>query len=394
MTRVDRLTMTTALLLIAVTFTAASAEMRQVNSRFYQITTDVELSLARDIGRHMDIVYTEYMRRFAAFRPKHPGKHPLYVFTKQADYQAMLAGAGIDGTGSGGMFFVSGRRSGLATYLEDQTLGRMFQTLRHEGFHQFAHSRIGHNLPPWANEGIAEYFGEAIVTGRKLDTGRVAPQRLQRVVEHVKADQHMPFDQLLPMSHDQWNMRVQFGQSSIQYDQSWSIVHFLVQGDRRYRAAFNNYLQMVARGLSSDQAMQQAFGTENYDNFEQAWRQYILELKPDPVLTAAHRLEFIAAGLKLMHQRGRPVDSLDQLHQSLARVNFRITQQLSPGLMIEISARDPENFTAPGDATIELTAPESSDTPHGAIVKGLDLPVKLTWRRDAGDSLNSFIEYP
>ena len=47
-----------------------------------------------------------------------------------------------------------------------------WHTVQHEGFHQFAHAVIGGDIPTWLNEGLAEYFGEALFTG-----GRVRPRR-------------------------------------------------------------------------------------------------------------------------------------------------------------------------------------------------------------------------
>lgn len=380
-------------LVLAAAPAAPGQEMRRFNSRHYRITTDADPALASEIADHMDLVYAEYMRRFAAFRPRNVRQHPLYVFTRRADYIALLSEHGINPEGTGGMFFISASGSGLATYLEAQSLGRMFHTLRHEGFHQFADQRIGRRLPPWANEGIAEYFGEAVVVGNHLDTGRVSPEKLRPVVQHIRADEHLPFEQLLEMTQDQWNTRVNTGQASIQYDQSWSIVNFLVQGDPRYRAAFNRYLRNIARGDRPRTAMSKAFGTEDYRNFENAWRKYMLDLDPDPSRTAAYRLEFIAAGLKLLNEHGRPVQTIDQLRNTLAAVDFSVTQEISPGRTIRISARNADNFQPPtpkkGDesATLKLTAPASPDLPPGAVVEGLELTVRLRWRRDAAGAL-------
>lgn len=380
-------------LLLALAAGAWAQDMRRINSRYYRIATDVDEQLAGEIAEHMDLVYGEYERRFAAFRPRNAQQHPLYVFTRRADYLAMLARNGIDGEGTGGMFFISPSGSGLATFLEDQSLDRMFHTLRHEGFHQFADQRIGRMLPPWANEGIAEYFGEAVVVGKRLDTGRVSPEKLRPVVQHIKANEHLPFKELLEMSHEQWITRVSDGTASIQYDQAWSVVNFLVQGDRRYRAAFNSYLQNISRGEAPRAAMTKAFHTDNYQNFEAAWRRYMLDLEPDPTRSAAYRLEFIAAGLKLLTEHGFKVQSIDQLHQILAASDFSVTQEISPGQTIRLSARDAENFQAPQPkaagktATLALTQPAAADLPPGAIVEGLDLTIRLHWRRDASGAL-------
>ncbi|QNN22303.1 DUF1570 domain-containing protein [Planctomycetales bacterium ZRK34] len=387
------------MLSLVMTAPAPAQNMRQFNSRYYRIATDVDKQLADEIAAHMDLVYGEYVRRFAAFRSRNARQHPLYVFTRQEDYLAMLAQHEINGEGTGGMFFISRSGSGLATFLEGQSLDRMFHTLRHEGFHQFADQRIGRRLPTWANEGIAEYFGEAVVVGKRLDTGRVSPQKLRPVVQFIEAGHALPFELLMEMSNQEWIERVNTGTASIQYDQAWSVVNFLVQGDRRYRAAFNQYLQNIARGDAPHTAMSKAFHTNNYDNFEAAWRKYMLELEPDPSRSAGYRLEFLAAGLRLMAQHGRSAHSIEELRKILAGVNFTVTQEISHGQTITISAQDSENFEAPQPkaadktATIKLTDPEAADLPPGIVVEGLELTVRLVWRRDSNGILISRVVY-
>ena len=45
---------------------------------------------------------------------------------------------------------------------------------------KFAHATIGHKLPPWLDEGLAEYFGEAIFTGDGYVDGAIPPWRAKR----------------------------------------------------------------------------------------------------------------------------------------------------------------------------------------------------------------------
>ena len=52
---------------------------------------------------------------------------------------------------------------------------RTWHTVQHEGFHQFAHVVIRGDLPIWVNEGLAEYFGEAVFTGDGFVSGVIPP---------------------------------------------------------------------------------------------------------------------------------------------------------------------------------------------------------------------------
>jgi hypothetical protein len=256
---------------------ASAGDMLNFKSRHYDISTDLDRDLAKQVADHMDLVFAEYTRRFSQFRPRAAARNPLVVFRTQADYLQFLAKQGIDGTGSGGMFFVQAGGSALVTFLEGQSLDRMFHTLRHEGFHQFAFARIGPDLPVWANEGLAEYFAETVVLKRGLSAGQVPANRLAVMKAAIEAGQHIPLATLLTMSDETWGQQVREGAGSLQYDQSWSVVHFLVHGDKKYQRAFEAYLKLIAAGTDPAEAARRIFGAST-DAFEQAWKSYLTEL--------------------------------------------------------------------------------------------------------------------
>ena len=43
--------------------------MREFNSRFYRIHTDLEPGLAQDLARRLDVMHEEYARRLMRFEP-------------------------------------------------------------------------------------------------------------------------------------------------------------------------------------------------------------------------------------------------------------------------------------------------------------------------------------
>jgi hypothetical protein len=370
--------------LVAMSLEASGGEQLKFRSRYYQITTDLEKDLARRVAEHMDLVYEAYSDRFRTFPTKNPGGHPLFVFAAQGDYLGFLEKHGINGTGSGGMFFVNPTGSALATYLQGQDVERMMYTLRHEGFHQFAYNRIG-ELPVWVNEGLAEYFAGSIVVGKKLVPGQVRLDRLRSLRAAVEEERHVPFRDLLAMTSDRWATRVRGGEGAMQYAQSWSIVHFLAQGGPKYKQAFEQYLHLVARGTGSDQAFGRAFGLGSYEVFERKWKQYLTDLEPGPEATAAHRLEFLGRGIAWLREQGQTVDSFEQLKGELQRREFYVSDGMGDASSIQMKATDAENFEPPPAAkkdqevSIELLPSKDEKLPPGLLVKGLKLPVRLVW---------------
>jgi len=377
-----------ALFLLCAAGVASAGEMRTVRSRAYQIHTDIDRDLAVEVGRHMDAVSMEYSRRFAGFRARGAVNNPLYVFASKDDYVRFLGKHGIDGTGSGGMFFVRSSGSGLCTFVEGQSLDSMFNTLRHEGFHQFAFYRIGGELPTWVDEGLAEYFGESIMVRNRLRAGQVPPTKLRSVVAAIEAGRHIPFERLLNMDGQTWSQNVQSGDATLQYDQSWAIVHFLVNGEPKLRRAFEGYLKLVAEGRGARQAFAMAFGNHNYAPFEKAWIAYMKTLEPNPLMTAQHRLEFLAMGMQSLRSDGVNVESVGQLKTELQSIGYSTFQSAGHGAVIRMFASDNALFEPPaGDNPKRRTKIEMFPAKDGlmpeVLITGLKSPVRLTWMKGA-----------
>src|SRR5438094_803355 len=78
-----------AVVLILSCAAAARGEpsMRRYETAHYNIHTDVDDALARDLCRRMDTMYEEYAKRLVEFSPPSGGpKFEVYIFAKRDDY--------------------------------------------------------------------------------------------------------------------------------------------------------------------------------------------------------------------------------------------------------------------------------------------------------------------
>lgn len=377
-------------------------QLQRFRSRHYDVVTNVQAKRAREIARHMDQVYREYMNRIgrAGFRRRIKARMTLFLLETQTDYVRMLAAHGINGAGSGGMFFARGDDAALATFVDRRDPRQMLATLQHEGFHQFAYMMIG-DLPIWVNEGLAEYFGDAALIDGKLELGQIGSDRVRLLKKGLdKPGVLQPFDKLLNMSHAEWRARLQGDpMARLLYDQSWSIVHFLVHGDDgRYRQRFMGYLRLIHRGVDSDAAFKKAFGTQDYQAFEERWRAHVEAMNPDPFAVAATRLRVLAEGLARLASIGRSPTSLDQLRRELRRIRFKATVG-SHGSERTYTADDEELFQpppgpGPGVATeLTLQADQADGLPPTIVVTGLSRPVRITWSKDDDGDLSYEVGY-
>ena len=382
---------------------AAAADMTEFRSRRYDVVTDLPAEQARQIAMHMDKVFDEYVRRLAraGFRAKSTDRMNLYLFDSAETYQSQLATKGINATGSGGMFFVRSGESGLATFVGGRPYNDMIATLQHEGFHQFAYLRIGSNLPIWANEGLAEYFGDALLVRGRFVMGQVDARRLATVRKSIEDETSYGFGELLNMSSQQWlaNVNSRDKRAHLMYDQSWAIVHFLVHGQReRFQPAFMAYLQQIHKGKTSEQAFETAFGSTNYEPFEKAWLKYMEELDADPLTVAHQRVTFLASGLRRLDGDGVKVDSLEQLKEQLQRIDYWYSVS-THGYQRRMEARDDELFTAPTPTrpgrkvTLTVMPDPDSKLPPDVVVRGLQAEVRTEWKRDDDGQLTFEIVY-
>lgn len=246
------------------------------------------------------------------------------------------------------MFFVSAQGSGLAFWTEGLPRRRVHHVIQHEGFHQFAYSRFGEDLPIWVNEGLAEFFGQAVLFDDTLILGQTTPMVLDSVRNAVEADEHIPFRHLLSLTHAQWHDAMGTTRAGLQYNQSWSMVHFLVYADgMKYQAPLEDYLKRLNAGIPPARAFRDVFG-DDIDAFEKKWKAYAIAAKPSAFVTAIERIEFLAEGAKDLASRGTVPVSLAAMKTQLREIDF--THVINRhGAPVTLTADDDTNFIIPMD---------------------------------------------
>jgi hypothetical protein len=243
-------------------------QMQRYETKYYILVTDVPRDQAREAAARMNKMAEEYHNRTRDFSGTIRTKFPFFLYRHREDY---LAAGGMEGTG--------GEFNGHALYAVagEKFDDRTWHVVQHEGFHQFAAAMIGGDLPVWVNEGIAEYFGEAIFTGDGFISGVMPGWRTNRVRDEMQHNQFIPVKEMLDLSHEEWNARME----EINYDQAWSMVQFLAHGENgKYQKAFAAYMVDLAHGKSGDAAWNDSFGAG--PGFEQKWRDYWLKLPDEP----------------------------------------------------------------------------------------------------------------
>lgn len=279
-TGVLHLVMASTLFLIATTTSGAgrivtpdidNPNLKRYESKYYVIHTDLAGDDVRETILRMTKMAEEYYERTRDFSGVINTRLPFLMFSSKKDY---YAAGGMPG--SAGVFM--GDR--LMAIAGNDVGGQTWHIVQHEGFHQFAHAVIRGDLPVWANEGLAEYFGEGVFTGDGFVTGVIPSGRLARIKKIMKAPNgFMPINEMLTLSHHEWNGKL----TITNYDQAWTMVHFLAHAeDGKYQKAFTGFMRDIGRNTPYPKAWQTNFGDPA--GFEQRWRDYWLNLPDRPTM--------------------------------------------------------------------------------------------------------------
>ncbi|MGE0478947.1 MAG: DUF1570 domain-containing protein [Phycisphaerae bacterium] len=262
-----------ALALFVVALAAATAlgqaGLRRYETRYYDLYTDLDRDTMREAAMRITTMAEEYYRRTRGFAGEVGEKLPFYLFRDVDDYMSNGGPMGTIGVFNGRrLMAIAGPIAG------DQT----WHTVQHEGFHQFVHAVIGGDIPIWANEGLAEYFGEGEWSGDGFYSGLVPPKRLKRLRERLARDEMKSLKEMMLLPHAVWNAEI----SGANYDQAWSMVHFLAHAeDGKYAKPFHAFLRQVSHGAKWDAAWSRNFGRD-VTAFESRWRDWWKGLPDDP----------------------------------------------------------------------------------------------------------------
>lgn len=256
-------------MLLMATSAVHAQRLTQYQTQYYTIHTDLPEEKVREARVRMTRMAGEYIERTRGFSGVINGRMPFYLYGSEEAYRA---GGGAPGSAG---FYNQRELVALA-----QDMGpRMWHTVQHEGFHQFAHQVIRGRLPMWLDEGLADYFGEAVFTGDGFVSGVVPQWRLKRIRETFAANRFRKLSEMMEITRDDWNSEL----AIVNYDQAWSMVHFLAHGEEgKYQRALGGFIGQLGDNRPWEQAWRSSFG--EIHGFEQRWKEYWITLPDNPTL--------------------------------------------------------------------------------------------------------------
>ena len=234
-------------------------------SRHYIVRSDLSRELCLEAAQELDGAHRMFEMRLGRLESRPDERLPVYIFSGQGTY--LLYSRDLTGA-------LPVHTAGMYSPMLQQLLiwnlpqrAEMLRTVRHEGFHQFLHRRVG-AAPTWLQEGLAEYFSYS-----RLERGRWAhgdPVQVHLDVLRKRGFEWTPLAELLRLEPEAF-----YDEAGRHYAESWHWVHFLensgVQNGRRLRAL----VDALAAGASTEAALEAVFPARELPELERARREHL-----------------------------------------------------------------------------------------------------------------------
>jgi tetratricopeptide (TPR) repeat protein len=129
----------------------------------------------------------------------------------------------------------------------------------HTLYHEYTHvllSQIPVALPPWLDEGLAEFYGNSIIEEKVVQLGRLD----EADVQLLRESRLLPLQTLFGVTHSSpyYNEN---NKVSIFYAESWALVHMLMtEGLNQNRKPLSEYLNNLVLKMDPQAAAVRAFG--------------------------------------------------------------------------------------------------------------------------------------
>jgi tetratricopeptide (TPR) repeat protein len=169
-------------------------------------------------------------------------------------------------------FFQSGEDQNYIVLSTEGETRQTYTTIFHEYVHLLVNNSFGRSrVPPWFNEGIAEYYEQfAIEEDQKVELGNLNNNHLYT----LQRSKLIPFETFFNI--DYYGLHSQGGHgANIFYAQSWAFMHYLIHGNKGSRRGLVNvFLTALLNGKKPQEAFESTFKTD-FVTMERELKNYV-----------------------------------------------------------------------------------------------------------------------
>ena len=229
---------------------AGNASWVQVRSPNFTVYTDAGEKRGRDVALHFEQMRAVFGALFE--KAKVSTSQPMYIlaFRNNKEFRSVCPiwkGKAEDLAG----FFQQG--DGVIYIALDLSTEETWQVV----FHEYGHFLLNSNstqMPPWFDEGFAQFFQTVKIDGKNFVFGDIPPGTAQVLQQYS----WLPVDQLFSVGHDSpfYN---ESNRQTIFYAESWlAFAHYWFNSPMQKQMMA--YLEIEGAGVPAKEAIQRAFG--------------------------------------------------------------------------------------------------------------------------------------
>lgn len=249
---------------------AAKDQWLQIRSKNFFLIGNASEKDIRQVATRLEQFRETFRRIFSKTKLDSPIPTNVVVFKSDSAYtpfKPKRADGKVDKFVAG--FFQPGEDVNYVTLSVDGDEADRYSTIFHEYVHFIINTNFGKSeVPAWFNEGLADYYQTfAIEQDQKVKLG--LPQ--QSHLSLLQQSKFIPLDKLFGVSNYAL-LQADDVSRSIFYAESWSLIHYLVQGGKSER--LDTFLQQLTKDVPADKAFQEAFNT-TYAEMEKELKKYV-----------------------------------------------------------------------------------------------------------------------
>lgn len=168
-------------------------------------------------------------------------------------------------------YFQAGQDANYITLSTEGEMAGTYSTIFHEYTHFLVNTNLGKSdIPPWFNEGLAEYYETFSMDGdRKATLGYFN----QRHLDLLRDTQLIPLKDFFEV--DNYSLHQNgHGARSIFYAQAWALMHYMHQSGLGGSAQLNKFISLIMKKIEPEKAFRESFAMD-YAVLEKILKKYV-----------------------------------------------------------------------------------------------------------------------
>ncbi len=261
----------------------ANDNWTSVRSKNFQFVGNASESEIRLVANKLEQFRSVFTQLFGNFKFNSPIQTTVVVFKDENSFTPFKP---VDKTGKTKNwvkgFFLPDYDVNYIVLTAEKNIQEDYTTIFHEYVHFLVDNTFGKtNIPPWFNEGLAEYYEQFQIRGdQKITLGNVNKAHLSL----LQKDGMLPLEKFLGIDYPTLNLQPKEDVISY-YAQAWVLTHYLIHGNKGQRKQqFHNFSNLLIKGTPAKSAFQEAFQTD-YATMEKELRKYIEQKKFEVSIT-------------------------------------------------------------------------------------------------------------